>query len=223
MEKEIQACQKKGKTVLLSMGGASGSYGLATPKDGALWATKMWNTFGNGKSKTRPFGKATVDGFDLDIEAGSPDGYAAFVNTMRKYYQKDASRRYYISGAPQCPFPDASLGKALDNAWFDYVWIQFYNNYCNLKGGQFNYDVWEKWAKTKSKNKKVQLFIGVPSSASAAGSGYAPIKTLKKTVAKMKKSPSFGGFMHWDLSQAYRNKVAHGQTFAKALHQLVQK
>ncbi|ORX62708.1 glycoside hydrolase [Hesseltinella vesiculosa] len=221
MEKEIQACQKKGKIVLLSLGGASGSYGLASPHDGQIWADRLWNTFGKGTSKYRPFGSASVDGFDLDIEAGSSEGYIAFISTMRAHYHQDASKRYYITGAPQCPFPDASLGSALDHAWFDYVWVQFYNNYCNLKGGQFNYDIWETWAKTKSKNKNVQLFLGIPASKSAAGSGYVPLKDLSRSIRKLKSSPYFGGVMMWDVSQAYLNKAGRAGSFAKAVYRLV--
>lgn len=34
----------------------------------------------------RPFGNVSVDGFDLDIEAGEKDGYTAFVERMREHY-----------------------------------------------------------------------------------------------------------------------------------------
>ncbi|KAI8334772.1 glycoside hydrolase superfamily, partial [Chlamydoabsidia padenii] len=204
MEKEIQTCQKKGKKVLLSLGGAAGSYGLASTKDGATWADKLWSTFGGGKDKQpRPFGKAVVDGFDLDIEAGSVEGYTSFVKTMRKHYFQ-YSLFFFLTSAPQCPFPDAWLGDALDHSWFDFVWVQFYNNYCSPKNSdQFNYDTWEKWAKEKSINKKVKLFLGIPASPSAAGSGYLPLKELMKTISKLKSSSYFGGIMMWDVSQAY--------------------
>ncbi|CAO3598104.1 unnamed protein product [Absidia cylindrospora] len=219
MEKEIQTCQKKGKKILLSLGGASGSYGLASAKDGETWANKLWNTFGNGHdAKTRPFGKAVVDGFDLDIEAGSVEGYTSFIKTMRRHYSKDSSRTYYISGAPQCPFPDAWLGDALKHAWFDFVWVQFYNNYCSPKGSQFNYDTWENWAKKESINKKVELYLGIPASPSAAGSGYLPLKELVKTIQKLKSSPYFGGVMMWDVSQAYSEHPNFAKAVAKVIH-----
>jgi hypothetical protein len=38
--------------------------------------------------------------------------------------------RYYITAAPQCPFPDAKVGDALNNADFDAVYVQFCN--CNV-------------------------------------------------------------------------------------------
>jgi chitinase len=43
----------------------------------------------------------------------------------RKY---STSLFFFLNSAPQCPFPDAWLGDALDHAWFDFVWVQFYNN-----------------------------------------------------------------------------------------------
>ena len=37
----------------------------------------------------------------------------------------DRTIRYYITAAPQCPFPDASLGAVLNAASFDAVYVQF--------------------------------------------------------------------------------------------------
>jgi chitinase len=33
--------------------------------------------------------------------------------------------RYYISGAPQCPFPDGNMQEVLNAASFDAVYVQF--------------------------------------------------------------------------------------------------
>jgi hypothetical protein len=35
------------------------------------------------------------------------------------------SASYYVTAAPQCPFPDAEIGNALNNAFFDAVYVQF--------------------------------------------------------------------------------------------------
>ena len=50
--------------------------------------------------------------------------YAAFVKQIRAHAQ-GASKPYYVTAAPQCPFPDASIGEALNEAPFDAVYIQF--------------------------------------------------------------------------------------------------
>lgn len=33
--------------------------------------------------------------------------------------------RYYVTAAPQCPYPDAYIGTALNSADFDAVYVQF--------------------------------------------------------------------------------------------------
>lgn len=60
----------------MSLGGAAGSYGFANNADAEAFADTLWNIYGAGKSSTRPFGDAVIDGFDLDIEGGGPTGYA---------------------------------------------------------------------------------------------------------------------------------------------------
>ena len=51
-----------------------------------------------------------LDGIDLDIEGGRSDYYPEFVREMRMLMDFDSSKRYYITGAPQCPYPDHFLG-----------------------------------------------------------------------------------------------------------------
>ena len=72
---DIKACQAQGKKVLMSLGGAAGSYGFQNENDAVTFANTLWDLFGNGKSDTRPFGDAVLDGFDLDIEGGGSTGY----------------------------------------------------------------------------------------------------------------------------------------------------
>lgn len=62
---DIQTCQARGKVILLSLGGAIGTYGFSSASEAQTFATTLWNTFGEGTSSTRPFGSSVVDGFDL--------------------------------------------------------------------------------------------------------------------------------------------------------------
>lgn len=60
----------------------------------------------------RPFHDATVDGFDLDIEAPGQN-FPAFANRLRELMdaEKKASKTdkdYYLTAAPQCPYPDVN-------------------------------------------------------------------------------------------------------------------
>jgi len=127
---DIKTCQANGKKILLSLGGAAGSYGFTSDSQAETFADELWNLFGGGTSSTRPFDDAIIDGFDLDIEGGSSTGYTAFITRMRTHYTADTSKSYYISTAPQCPIPDAYLNTVLTTTHVDFIFVQFYNNYC---------------------------------------------------------------------------------------------
>lgn len=174
----------------------------------------VWDMFGpvpSGKKVDRPFGSAVVDGFDFDFE--SPvQNLPAFGAKLRSLMDGAGGKKFYLSAAPQCVFPDAADGATLDAVPFDFVMIQFYNNYCgvsNFKEGSqsqnaFNFDVWDNWAKG-SKNPNVKLLVGIPA-ASGAGGGYTTGSKLKGAFDWSKNYSHFGGAMLWDMSQLYGNK-----------------
>ncbi|KAJ7293237.1 class III chitinase [Mycena rebaudengoi] len=206
---DITTCQSKGKLVTLSLGGATGSVGFASDAQGSAFAQTIWNLFLGGSSSTRPFGTAVLDGVDLDIEGGGGVGYAAFVNTIRSL-SSGASKKYYITAAPQCVYPDGALGSVLNAVSFDAVYVQFYNNPCSLpnfaSASAWNFGIWDVWARSISPNRNVKIYIGAPGAPSAAGSGYVGPDTLASIAVQMRRSfPSFGGVMLWDASQAYVN------------------
>ncbi|KAJ2550605.1 Chitinase 2 [Coemansia sp. RSA 1878] len=208
---DIKYCQSKGKAVILSMGGASGAYGFSGDSDAIAFADTAWNMFFKGNSDKRPFDDAVLDGIDLDIEGGSGAGYPAFINQLRSHYASDPSKKYYIAAAPQCPYPDSYLGTTLNSAWFDMVYVQFYNNFCGLNAYPtwFNFADWDNWAKTKSLNKDVKVYIGAPGSPSAASSGYVDGATLASIYNDVRsKYSSLGGIMTWDVSQARTSGIA---------------
>ncbi|KAF8140016.1 glycoside hydrolase family 18 protein [Boletus edulis] len=206
---DIEYCQSQGKIVTISLGGAGGGVGFTSDAEAQTFAQTIWNLFLGGKSNTRPFGSAVLDGIDLDIEGGGSTGYAAFVTEIRSL-ASGASKPYYITGAPQCPFPDANLGSVIDQVGFDAIYVQFYNNACGLQNyrivSDWNFGVWDMWARQTSPNANVKIYIGAPASSTAAGSGYISISNLSTIAVQMRQSfPSFGGVMLWDASQAYAN------------------
>ncbi|KAF9460547.1 glycoside hydrolase superfamily [Collybia nuda] len=202
----IKACQARGKIVTLSLGGATGAASFTSDSQAQTFADTVWNLFLGGSSSTRPFGDAVLDGVDLDIEGGSSTGYAAFVTRIRSH-ANGASKKYYVTAAPQCPFPDAWLGSTLNAVGFDAVYVQ-YNNFCGVQNfnnpNAWNFNQWDNWAKTVSPNRNVKVYIGAPAAPSAAGSGYVDAATLGN-IAKQTRAQfsSFGGIMLWDVSQAY--------------------
>ncbi|KAF7773296.1 CAZyme family GH18 [Agaricus bisporus var. burnettii] len=209
LAQDIRTCQSRGKIITLSLGGASGAAFFSSDAQGEAFADTVWNLFLGGSSSTRPFGDAILDGVDLDIEGGGSTGFAAFVRRIRSR-ASGASKQYYVTAAPQCPFPDGNLGAVLNAVGFDAVYVQFYNNFCGLTNfdnpNAWNFATWDNWAKTQSPNRNVKIYIGSPASSTSAGSGFVDINRLI-SIARTTRSQfsSFGGVMLWDASQAVAN------------------
>ena len=100
---DIKTCQSKGVKIMLSLGGAVGSYGFTSDSQATSFADTIWSMFFNGNNSAgiRPFGDTNLDGIDLDIEGGSYVGYGAFFEKLRDLMNSDNSKEYILSGAPQ--------------------------------------------------------------------------------------------------------------------------
>ena len=208
-----------GKQIVLSIGGATYSEGGFQSSDAAVAAAQqVWETYGpqqSGSSALRPFDDAVVDGFDFDFES-TVSNMVPFGNTLRSLMDAETSKKYYLTAAPQCPYPDSADHEILDSTGvsIDIVWIQFYNNYCGVQSyvdgasqqNNFNYEQWDTWATTVSKNKDVKLMLGVPAGQTAAGSGYLSADALKPVINYVKQFDSFAGVMMWDASQEAANQ-----------------
>nr|AIT18872.1 chitinase [Beauveria bassiana] len=212
---DIKTCQDKhSKTIVLSLGGATYSQGgWSSPSEAEAAAQTVWDMFGpvqSGNKVNRPFGSAVVDGFDFDFES-TTNNLPAFGAKLRSLMDGAGGKKFYLAAAPQCVFPDAAVGAALDAVAFDFVMIQFYNNWCGVSNFKenattqdaFNFDVWDKWAHG-SKNPDVKLLLGIPA-APGAGGGYTEGSKLKAAINYSQKFSSFGGVMMWDMSQLYSN------------------
>lgn len=178
----------------------------------------VWKTFGpvsTDSAINRPFGESVVDGFDFDFES-TVNHMPSFANELRRLSTEETSKKYYLTAAPQCVYPDAADNPMLDGAvYFDAIWVQFYNNYCGVNHftagstvqNDFNFASWDTWANTISRNKDVKVFLGIPGGSTAAGSGYVPASTIASIVQYIVKKgyKSFGGVMVWDASEVYAN------------------
>lgn len=176
----------------------------------------MFGPSGGDASVNRPFGDAAVDGFDFDFES-TVQNMVPFASKLRALMDADqasSGKQWLLTAAPQCVYPDAADGEMLNGAiFFDAIWIQFYNNFCGLPQfvvgsttqNNFNYNVWDTWATTVSKNPNVKLFLGIPGNTGAAGSGYETGTTLAAIIAYCKTFGSFGGVMMWDMTQVFNN------------------
>lgn len=198
LSKEIKSCQNRGIKVLISIGGGNPGYSLSSAGDARTVADYIWNNFLGGKAGSRPLGDAVLDGVDFDIEVGGGEGFYGVLARRLSEHGK-GGRKVYLTAAPQCPFPDEHLKGALSTGLFDYVWVQFYNNGpCQFESsnpGKFQKS-WNKWV---SSIKARKIYVGVPASSSAAGSGFVTTQQLKAQVLPfVKKSSKYGGVMLWD-------------------------
>ncbi|VAI82524.1 unnamed protein product [Triticum turgidum subsp. durum] len=191
----VKSCQSRGVKVILSIGGGAGSYYLSSTQDAKNVVTYLWNNFLGGKSSSRPLGDAVLDGIDFDIEGGTPLHWDDLARFLKGY--NNSGRRVYLTATPQCPFPDACMGGALNTDLFDYVWVQFYNNApCQYSSGSTTNlaDAWKLWLIVPAK----QIFLGLPASPQAAGSGFIPADDLKSDVLPLiKRTGKYGGIMLW--------------------------
>ncbi|KAF8019896.1 hypothetical protein BT93_G0552 [Corymbia citriodora subsp. variegata] len=180
---DIRSCQAKGIKVLLSIGGAAGSYSLASSKDAQKVARYLWNNFLGGRYLSR-YGKR--------------------------------GKKVYLSAAPQCPFPDKWIGGALKTGLFDYVWVQFFNNPpCQYSSGDINNleDAWKQWT---SSIRAKKIFLGLPVSPEAAGSGFIPAADLRsKVLPAIKGSEKYGGVMLW--SKYYDDQSGFSRSIKNAV------
>ncbi|KAM9936217.1 hypothetical protein OXX80_004211 [Metschnikowia pulcherrima] len=209
---DIKYCQSRGKTVLLSLGGDSGKYGFESDAEARDFAHTMYDTFGPGFTEERPFDDAVVDGYDFNMETEGI-GYVAFAQELNRLHAN--MKRFYLTASPQCPFPDQALNDVLTNAQMSALYVQFYNNYCSLSGGSFNFATdWKRFAENASPNRLVQIYIGLPGAPRSAGSGYVGIEQVKRIVNRqILDDENFGGFALWDASSAETNKDKKGKSY----------
>lgn len=216
---DIKSCQDAGKTIILSIGGETyAEGGFSNEEDAKAAAQNVWDMFGpeqEGSDVLRPFGSAAVDGFDYDFESATTN-MVPFGVELRRLMDEATSggdKPYYITAAPQCPYPDQANREALDGGvFFDFIMIQFYNNNCGINSyvpGQesqtnFNIQTWDDWAASTSLNPDVKIMLGIPANE-GAGAGYTSGEALASAIEYSKGYTSFAGVMMWDMSQLYAN------------------
>ncbi|KAI9345002.1 glycoside hydrolase superfamily, partial [Obelidium mucronatum] len=196
---DIQACQKLGVKIGLSLGGALASIEI---KAGSGPALGKWlhDTFFGGNGAVRPFGAGVVlDGLDYDDETSVPP--VADIIAINQFLKAN-NPKVFITAAPQCPFPDYNIGGVLAaaNNGFDFVQVQFYNNgQCNLNNPLFNFDQWVEML-------GIPIYVGVPGATQSANGGSystpAQVQSALQLITSEVLKPWLFGVMTWDVSSA---------------------
>ncbi|OAA36837.1 class III chitinase ChiA2 [Metarhizium rileyi] len=237
----IDTCKTNGVKIILSLGGAVGSYALSSREEAEAIGQRLWDAYGkpgnnnnnnnnininNETATPRPFGKTFVNGWDFDIESNMGNRfYEYMIARLRSNFASDPDNRYLITGAPQCPVPEPNMNEIITRAQFDYLWVQFYNNPGCSVDGTINFDDWKRnLANTPSSRAKI--FIGVPASPAAATgtpSGaryYLEPARLAALVARHSRDVVFGGLMMWSAGYSDANRN-NGCTYAQQARRIL--
>ena len=230
---DIITCQKAGKKVFLSLGGAIPSNQTVKDDESAQsFAKFLWTAFGpktDDASIPRPFGDAVIDGFDFDIESIFDDkelesrGYGSLINDLRSYTSfSNTEKTFYISGAPQCVIPDAHLADAIETSWFDFIFVQFYNTkecsaraYFDHSYGGANTNIslaaWIDFVKTSGLNKHAKVYLGLPAAPSVVidGAMYLQPNEAKEIIQAFQSEypENFGGVMIYEATVSETNSI----------------
>ena len=146
-----------------------------------------------------------------DNESGTTAHIAALISALRALFQSSAATKpYFLSAAPQCPRPDASIPLSSMQTAIDFVWVQFYNNpTCNLASDNSFFDSLSAWSSDLAAGatnfvdigngiSSPRLYVGAPAWP-GAGSGYVDADTFGSLLENVNGThANFGGVMFWD-------------------------
>lgn len=115
---------------------------------------------------------------------------------MRANYASNTQKTYYLSSAPQCPFPDASNPEDL-LLLCDFVWVQFYNNpWCQIGSPQNGLTTsltqWSNALLASTMAVKPRLYLGAPAFSAAGSTAYAAIGNAQGMQAIAKNFEDLG-------------------------------
>jgi hypothetical protein len=95
-----------------------------------------------------------------DNEDKQPGSYTTLARTFRSLFASAVDKSYYLSSAPECPFPDESNPTDM-LLLCDFVFVQFYNNpSCDIGSAGYETSL-RQWASALEKGVG-RWFLGAP-------------------------------------------------------------
>ncbi|XP_047325951.1 hevamine-A-like [Impatiens glandulifera] len=215
MSDDIRFCQKSGIKVMLAIV----SDPLSSRDDAKNVSMYLWNNFLSGRSESRPFGDAVLDGIQFMIQQQDLpyyDDLAKFLSNYNTSTSSSSGNRLYLGAAHPCPTPGStSMGSAINTALFDFVSIESSYSTTNSRQCDYNGNIgefmnsWETWTTMIPAGK---IYLGLPASPQVAESGFIPADVLKSEILPVvTKSARFGGVMvwskFWDDKTGYTDQI----------------
>ncbi|GLJ20989.1 hypothetical protein SUGI_0383630 [Cryptomeria japonica] len=207
---DIKSCQSSGKKVFLSLYGA-----VASAKHAQNLSSYLWDNFLGGNSGSGPLGDVVLDGIDFGVYEGSIEHWDDLAGAISNL--STSSEKVYLSAAPQCPYPDAWLDKALQTGLFDYVWIQFFNNptceYANNDASKL-VNSWITWISSSINTIQTEgFYLGLPAASEYVYSGgyIEPDTLISDVLPEIKAFSKYGGVTlwtkYWDQQTNYSSSI----------------
>ncbi|GLJ21003.1 hypothetical protein SUGI_0383880 [Cryptomeria japonica] len=206
---DIKSCQSSGVKVFMSLDGA-----VANAEHAQGLASYLWENFLEGNSGSGPVGDAVLDGIDFGDYEASTEHWDDLVTAISNL--STSSSKVYLSAAPQCPYPDRWLDKALQTGLFDYVWIQFFNNpTCEYAENDTSKLVssWNEGIDSVQTLQTRGFFLGLPAAPGYVYSGgyIEPNILTSDVLPQIKPSSKYGGVMlwtkYWDEKTNYSSSI----------------
>lgn len=133
----------------------------------------------------------------------------------------------YLSAAPQCPRPTASIPLTSLQSSLDFIFVQFYNNpSCNINAGQGFLGSVSAWSSDISSGggsfdnigngvTSPRLFIGAPAWSGASAGAYTSAADLAPILADVRALglDNLGGGMLWNGEYGEENVDSNGNSF----------
>nr|CAD1834059.1 unnamed protein product [Ananas comosus var. bracteatus] len=229
---DIQSCQSSGVKVLLSLGGASGSYSLSSTADAQSVADYLWNNFlGGAPRRGRSVPPCSTASTSISNPEGPPTMTTSPISSRRSRFVKillrlelkfkltengiliNCAQQVLLTAAPQCVYPDANLGPALQTGLFDYVWVQFYNNPgCEYTSGSTS-NLISSWGTWTSSVQATNIFMGLRHPPTPRERLHPPRRVDVAGFAGDRGLCKYGGIMLWnryyDVQNGYSAAI-HG-------------
>ncbi len=176
-----------------------------------------------------------LDGVDIDFEdtsafvgSASYNGVDFLVNLTRTLRELLPSSDYIITHAPQPPYLEVGNGmdgyvKVMEQVGglIDWLNVQFYNNPPWSSNPKQIVSSYSKFSELPGLSAE-KLLIGLPVTASNAGSGYIPIDDIVSDIIEpIQQNGVLGGMMNWQYSSDEYGEWA--TTIGGALHVYTEK
>ncbi|EXJ61612.1 hypothetical protein A1O7_02040 [Cladophialophora yegresii CBS 114405] len=228
---KIAQCQQRGKKVMLSLGGSVGDLSMGSAAQAEQVANTIWDLFLGGTNPTtaplRPYGTVVLDGIDIDNESPSGSTYLPTLARTLRQLMSTAPKPYYLSVAPQCPRPDASVPVPALLPYIDFF-ADWSNDLLALGSLVSGSRVMRSLGFQNINNgvDSPRLLIGTPAFA-GAGSGYVDVPTYKTMMQRVRELglPNLAGAMFWDgayqeISATTLGNDGMNATFAEVVKQV---